>query len=87
VTEKEIEDRVLRCISEIFGVPIDKLKKTDSFIENLNGDSLDTVELMLKLEEEFGIEIDEQRGMNIRTVSMAIALVKGNVSDLDDLLF
>jgi acyl carrier protein len=62
--------------SEHLGVDADKIKDTNSFIDDLGADSLDTVELVMAFEEEFGIEITDDAAESITTVADAIETVK-----------
>lgn len=66
------EDRVKKIIVEQLGVKEDEVKPEASFIEDLGADSLDTVELVMALEEEFDIEIPDEEAENITTVQSAI---------------
>jgi acyl carrier protein len=71
-----IEDRLRRIISEQLGVDESQVVPAASFEEDLNADSLDLVELIMSLEEEFGIEISEEDAEKIRTVGDATEYVK-----------
>jgi acyl carrier protein len=66
-----IEERLKRIISEQLGVDEGQVTRDASFEEDLNADSLDLVELIMSLEEEFGIEISEEDAEKIRTVGDA----------------
>lgn len=55
-----IENRLKEIVSKQLGVPKDKINNNSKFIEDLGGDSLDTVEMVLAVEDEFGIEIEEE---------------------------
>jgi acyl carrier protein len=71
-----IEERLRRIISEQLGVDESQVTPNASFEDDLNADSLDLVELIMSLEEEFGIEISEEDAEKIRTVGDAIDYVK-----------
>jgi acyl carrier protein len=71
-----IADRVKKIVVEHLGVEQDKVVETASFIEDLGADSLDTVELVMAFEEEFGIEIPDDAAEKILTVKDAIEYVK-----------
>ena len=70
--EKTIEQRVKAIITEQLGVNPDQVTPEAKFIEDLGADSLDTVELVMALEEEFGLEILDAEAAKILTVQDAI---------------
>jgi acyl carrier protein len=70
-----IEERVKEIIVEQLGVEEDAVKPEASFINDLGADSLDTVELVMALEEEFGTEIPDEEAEKITTVQQAIDYV------------
>jgi acyl carrier protein len=67
-----IEETVKKIVSEQLGVDLDKVVNAASFIDDLGADSLDTVELVMALEEEFDQEIPDEDAEKIRTVQDAI---------------
>jgi len=71
-----VEERVKRIIAEQLGVKEDTIKNEASFIQDLGADSLDTVELVMALEEEFGTEIPDEEAEKITTVQKAIEYVE-----------
>ena len=73
-----IEERVKKIIVEQVGVKEEEVKPEASFIEDLGADSLDTVELVMALEEEFDIEIPDEEAEKITTVQSAIDYVQNN---------
>ena len=73
-----IEERVKKIIVEQLGVKEEDVKPEASFVEDLGADSLDTVELVMALEEEFDIEIPEEEAEKITTVQSAIDYVQNN---------
>lgn len=73
-----IEERVKKIIVEQLGVKEDEVKPEASFVEDLGADSLDTVELVMALEEEFDIEIPDEEAEKITTVQSAIHYVQNN---------
>ena len=73
-------DRVKKIVVEHLGVEEDKVAEGASFIDDLGADSLDTVELVMAFEEEFGIEIPDDAAENIATVKDAITFIEANVS-------
>ena len=74
--EKSIEQKVKEIIVEQLGVNADQVTPDAKFIEDLGADSLDTVELVMALEEEFGIEIPDEDAEKILTVGKALDYIK-----------
>lgn len=70
-----IEERVKKIIVDQLGVKAEDVKPEAAFIEDLGADSLDTVELVMALEEEFDIEIPDEEAEKITTVQSAIDYV------------
>ena len=68
MAEKTIEQRVKDIIVEQLGVNADQVTPDAKFIEDLGADSLDTVELVMRFEEEFGIEIPDEDAEKIQSV-------------------
>jgi len=73
-------DRVKKIVVEHLGVEEDKVSEGASFIDDLGADSLDTVELVMAFEEEFGIEIPDDAAEKIATVKDAITFIDANAS-------
>ncbi|QOL24807.1 acyl carrier protein [Thalassotalea sp. LPB0316] len=73
-----IEERVKKITVEQLGVSEDEVKADSSFVDDLGADSLDTVELVMALEEEFDTEIPDEEAEKITTVQAAIDYVKAN---------
>lgn len=69
----EIETKVYSIISEQLGIPTSNITNNSRFVDDLGGDSLDTVEMMLTLEDEFGIEIPEEAAEDFVTVQAVIS--------------
>ena len=67
----ETSDRVKKIVVEHLGVEADKVTEEASFIDDLGADSLDTVELVMAFEEEFGVEIPDDAAEKINTVGDA----------------
>ncbi len=72
----DIDAKVKKIISEQLGVPEGDVKPEASFVNDLGADSLDTVELVMALEEEFGIEIPDEDAEKIATVANAVDYIK-----------
>ena len=73
-----IEERVKKIVAEQLGSGEDEITNESSFIDDLGADSLDTVELVMSLEEEFDIEIPDDDAEKIATVQAAIDYVSAN---------
>ncbi|GMM66851.1 MULTISPECIES: acyl carrier protein [unclassified Alteromonas] len=73
-----IEDRVKKIIIEQLGVKEEEVKAEASFVDDLGADSLDTVELVMALEEEFDTEIPDEEAEKITTVQSAIDYINAN---------
>jgi acyl carrier protein len=71
-----VDERVKKIIAEQLGVEEDEVTSEASFVEDLGADSLDTVELVMALEEEFGIEIPDEDAEKILTVGKALDYIK-----------
>ena len=69
-------ERVRKIIAEQLGVDEADLKPNTSFVEDLNADSLDLVELIMSLEEEFGMEISDEDAERIQKVSDAVEYIE-----------
>ena len=82
MTEKQavmnIQERVTDIIVEQLGLERDKVRPESKFVDDLGADSLDTVELVMALEEEFDIEIPDEEAEKITTLQEAIAYVEQN---------
>ena len=70
-----VEAKVKSIIAEQLGVGEDEIKAESAFIEDLGADSLDIVELVMAMEEEFEIEIPDEEAENIKTVGDAIKYI------------
>ena len=73
-----IQERVIKMVAEQLGVKEDEVQTTSSFVEDLGADSLDTVELIMALEEEFDAEIPDEAAEKIATVQDAITYITAN---------
>jgi acyl carrier protein len=72
----DVADRVKKIVVEHLNVDADKVTDNASFIEDLGADSLDTVELVMAFEEEFGIEIPDDAAESIVTVGDAVKFIE-----------
>jgi len=75
----DVDAKVKKIISEQLGVPEADVKPEASFVNDLGADSLDTVELVMALEEEFSVEIPDEDAEKISTVQNAIEYIKAKV--------
>ncbi len=75
-----VEERVVNIVAEQLGVDKDKIKPESNFVNDLGADSLDTVELVMELEEEFDINIADDAAEKIQTVGEAIDHINSNAS-------
>ncbi len=78
MSEKTIEQRVNAIIVEQLGVKPEQITPEAKFIEDLGADSLDTVELVMALEEEFGKEIPDEEAEKLQSVGDVIKYVEGS---------
>jgi acyl carrier protein len=76
-----VEDQVRGIIAEQLGVKADEIKNDASFVDDLGADSLDTVELVMALEEEFETEIPDEDAEKITTVQQAIDYINSRKGD------
>ena len=72
----DVAQRVAKIVVSNLGVEEDKVTENASFIDDLGADSLDTVELVMAFEEEFGVEIPDEAAENILTVGDAIKFLE-----------
>ena len=75
-----IKDRVKKIVAEQLGVKEEEVKSEASFVDDLGADSLDTVELVMALEEEFETEIPDEEAEKITTVQLAIDYINTNLA-------
>ncbi|MDC0370128.1 acyl carrier protein [Pelagibacteraceae bacterium] len=77
---KEISDKVKKIVADHLGVDEEKVTDEASFIDDLGADSLDTVELVMAFEEEFGSEISDSEAEKILTVGDAIKFIQSKAA-------
>ena len=75
VSNPSIEERVTKIVCNCLGSKAEKVSRETSFVNDLGADSLDTVELVMELEEEFEIQIPEEDAESIKTVGNAIDFI------------
>lgn len=73
---ESVNDRVVEIVASQFNVGKEQVKPETSFVNDLGADSLDTVELVMELEEEFDITISDEDAQNITTVGQAIKYIE-----------
>ena len=73
-----VEERVVNIVAEQLGVDKEKVSRETSFVNDLGADSLDTVELVMELEEEFDITIPDDAAEKIQTVGQAVEFIDSN---------
>lgn len=76
----EIAEKVKAIVAEQLGVKLEEVKDDAKFIDDLGADSLDTVELVMALEEEFGAEIPDEDAEKLNTVGEAIKYVTEKIA-------
>ncbi len=83
INMEEIEAKVVEIVSEQMGVDKGEISRETSFINDLNADSLDTVELVMEFEDEFDMSIPDEEAEKIQTVGAAIDYISQVVKTLD----
>jgi acyl carrier protein len=78
-TDKEIEQKVTHLVSVQLARPVEGILLESHFRDDLAGDSLDEVELMIQIEEEFEIDIPDDESLEIRTIGEIVAYVKSKI--------
>ncbi|MGP1347593.1 MAG: acyl carrier protein [Phycisphaerales bacterium] len=75
MTEQEIEAKVIEIVSEQMGVDKSELTRDTSFVNDLNADSLDTVELVMEFEDRFQTSIPDDKAEQIKTIGEAVSFI------------
>ncbi len=78
--EKEIEEKVIAIVAEQMGVDKGEINRETNFVNDLNADSLDTVELVMEFEDEFETSIPDEDAEKIQTVGQAIEFIKEHMA-------
>ncbi|MFW5682123.1 MAG: acyl carrier protein [Phycisphaeraceae bacterium] len=81
--EKEIEEKVIAIVAEQMGVDKGEINRDTNFVNDLNADSLDTVELVMEFEDEFETSIPDEEAEKIQTVGQAIEFIKNHAESGD----
>ncbi|MBF0136314.1 MAG: acyl carrier protein [Magnetococcales bacterium] len=76
----DIAQRVIKTVIDQLGVDANQVTEESNFVDDLGADSLDTVELVMALEEEFGCEIPDEDAEKITTVKQAIEYIKAHIN-------
>lgn len=76
----DVEAKVKKIVSEQMGVAIEELTRETTFVQDLNADSLDTVELVMELEDEFELSIPDEEAEKIQTVGQAIDHIEKHIA-------
>lgn len=72
----EILERVKKVISQVLGVDEESINVEDRFVEDLGAESVQSLELVAAFEEEFDIEMDEEKALEVKTVGKAVEFIK-----------
>ncbi len=80
VAVEEIEQKVIQIVSEQMSVDKNEISRETSFVNDLNADSLDTVELVMELEDEFDMTIPDEDAEKLKTVGEAISYIQKSLS-------
>lgn len=81
--EQEIQEKVISIVAEQMGVDKGEINRDTNFVNDLNADSLDTVELVMEFEDEFETSIPDDQAEKIQTVGQAIDFIKEHMGSAD----
>jgi acyl carrier protein len=76
----ELQERIIKIVSEATKIEASTISSDTSFIDDLNLDSLDMVEMMMKMEEEFGVEIPEEKAEDLKTIKDVATYLSANLN-------
>lgn len=79
VIRMSVENKIKKIVVDQLGVEADEVKNEASFLDDLGADSLDTVEMVMAFEDEFGVEIPDEDAEKIKTVQDAISYIESKV--------
>ena len=71
----DTEARVKKVVSQVLGIPVDKIKNTDRFVQDFHAESIQSIELVAGFDAEFDIEMDEDAALAVKNIADAIAFV------------
>lgn len=72
----EVQEKVVKLVAEATKMDANNISEKTSFIDDLNLDSLDMVELMMKMEDEFGVEIPEDESENLKSIGDVVSYIQ-----------
>lgn len=81
MTPQEIEEKVIAIVSEQMSVDKSEIRRETSFVNDLNADSLDTVELVMELEDEFDMNIPDDEAEKLQTVGQSIDFISKQLTE------
>ncbi len=73
--QKDVQERVKKVIANVLGISVDQIADDANFIFDLGADSMQSMELVAAFEEEFEIEMDEDKALEVQTVSHAVEFI------------
>ncbi|ADC90967.1 acyl carrier protein [Mageeibacillus indolicus] len=79
MNKEQILETVKSILVEQLGIDAEEIKPDSNFIDDLSADSLDIVELVMAMEQEFGVSIPDEEAENIKTVGDAVDYIKANI--------
>ena len=74
-----VEDRVKKIVSDQLGKSVEEIQSDSSFVDDLGADSLDTVQIVMELEEEFDITVEEEELQDLPTIGDAFKLISSKL--------
>lgn len=80
-TAVEIEEKVIQIVSDQLSADKNEITPATSFVNDLNADSLDTVELVMELEDEFDLTIPDEEAEKLKTVGEAVEYIRKHLED------